>query len=334
MVWTQKPHVSEALRRLRVVVTAAGAILVVALLMNLLVFAFVHYTDVRWTTQEPDQAAVRELRVVRSNTGSAKSLTGKGSSIGATVATTTEPAAHGALGAGVAPWRANAPVAQGVSAADVNRILNRNDLWLRATSDLARSLGTIAVIVLAIAMFQGVIVAGGASVPGVDRAVTAGSWAFVLAFICLPVGTILPGISFAGALPGYDWLTEASEAIRTGSPQAPGWGAFYGSALLAPVVSLVVAAVVMLRFSAGVEQGVIVTSVSELEEKLHREMSSIKLGAMNAPRSVGALNRAIGESTPMTTGASLSSPPAPETDPAPARRIGTPSIGESLKRPI
>lgn len=313
MGYTPKPHVSAALRHLRLGVTASGAALSLALILQLLVFAFVHFTDARWTEMEPPKPTTRELRVVRSNTDTAQSLSGAGSKVAEKLAEAETP----------------------VAAANVNRVLNRNDFWMHGASDLARSVGSVAVIVLALALFQGVIVAGGASVPGVERVVTSSTWALVLALLCLPVAGMLPGIPFAGALPSYEWLTAASESMRSDSPVAPGWGEFYGSVFFAPMIALIGSAVIVLRFHAGVEQGVIATSVSELDEKLHREMSSIKLGATSAPRSVGALNRAIGDASGVGAAAPKTGAEAAlAAGGAPLRRIGEPSTGDGLKRPI
>lgn len=310
MAYTPKPHVSAALRHLRRAVTVSGALLSIALILQMLSFAFVHFTDARWSTLQAPQPATHEMRVVRTNADAALSLSGAGSKVKKTAAAGTPP-----------PPSAN-----------VNRVLNRNDFWLRSVSDLSRSVGSVAVIVLALAMFQGVVVAGGASVPGVEKAVTAGSWSIVIAFLCLPVATLLPGIEFVGALTSYDWMTNASEAVRSGSPDAPGWGTLYGSVLIGPMIALFATALVVLRFHAGVEQGVIVTNISELDEKLQREMSSIKLGATSAPRSVGALNRAIGEAA---TVAPIPTPPmeTPLSGPS-MRRLNEPNAGEGLKRPI
>lgn len=312
MAFTPKPHVSAALQHLRLGVSAAGLAVALAMVLQMFIFGFVHYTDVRWTTLE-DAGRTRELRVVQSNADSARSLTGRGSAAAENPAPQAEPAP--------------AP-----AAADANRVLNRNDRVLATTSGLARSLGTVAAVMMMILMLQGVVVAGGASVPGVERAVTAATWSIVIAFVCLPVSSMLPGVPFRGALPSYEWITVSSEAIHAKSAAAPSGATFFGSALLAPMVVLAAAALVVLRFHAGVEQGVIATSVSELDEKLRREMSSIKVGATGAPRSVGALNRAMGESPP----ALISAPPPPlaRIDPEEDRPIGRPTAGESLRRPI
>ncbi len=309
MAFTPKPHVSAALQHLRLGVAAAGLAVVLAMVLQMFVFGFVHYTDVRWTTLE-DTGRTRELRVVQSNAGGARSLTGKGSAVGADPAAKPEPA-------------------PATVTADANRVPSRNDGWLAATSGLARSLGTVGALVMMILMLQGVVIAGGASVPGVERAVGAATWSIVIAFLCLPISAMLPGVPFRGALPSYEWLTASSGALRAGSPDAPGGTTFFGSALLAPIVVLAAAALVVMRFHAGVEQGVIATSVSELDDKLRREMSSIKVGATNAPRSVGALNRAMGETPPAAP-----APPLARITPEDERPIGRPIAGDSLRRPI
>jgi hypothetical protein len=68
--------------------------------------------------------------------------------------------------------------------------------------------------------------------------------------------------------------------------------------LLAPVASLCGSCLVLYRFRSGVAQGVIVTSVSELDERLEREMANIRargVAASSSPRAVAALNQAIGD---------------------------------------
>jgi len=316
-----KPHVSAALRHLRFSVTTAGAALSIALILQMLVFAFVHFTDVRWTELEPAQQPTHELRIIHSNATNANSLSGKGS---ATKPATSTPARS--------PAEAETSAAASI---DINRVLNRNDRWLHSVSDLSRTIGSIAAIVLMLAILQSVVIAGGAGVPGVEKAVTAGTWSIVLALLCLPVGAMLPGVAFAGALPSYTWLTHASEAIGSGAVDAPPWATFFGSALLAPIIALAATSLITLRFHAAVEQGVVITSVSELDAKLHREMSSIKMAATHAPRSVGALNRAIGDTSDSSVApAQTPTPDPPMAGPPPIRRIGEPMTGDGLKRPI
>ncbi len=306
-----RAHVSSALRHLRFSVIAAGGALSIALILQMLVFAFIHFTDVRFDELQPE-TQTNSLRVVRTDS-TAISLSGKGSAIPArAVKETTSNASD--------------------EPAEVNRVLNRNNLWLNITSDLARTVGFVSAIVLVFSMFQGVVIAGGASVPGIELAVTAGTWSLAIALACLPIGTLLPGIAFPGALPSYSWVIAASEALRSGAGASVSPILFYSAGLLTPMVVLVMTAVVVSRFLAGVEQGVIVTSMSELDEKLQREMSSIKIGSSSTPRSVGALHRAIGETpaehTPMAASGS-----APANG-ASQRKIGQPTAGVMRKRPI
>jgi hypothetical protein len=307
-----RAHVSSALRHLRFGVIASGGALSIALILQMLVFAFIHFTDVRFDELQPDTTQTNSMRIVRSDS-TAISLTGKGSAVPASAAIESAPNAN------------NEP-------AQVNRVLNRNNLWLNITSDLARTVGFVSAIVLVFTMFQGVVIAGGASVPGIERAVTAGTWSLAIALACLPIGTLLPGIEFPGALPSYSWVTTASEALRSGVGATVSPILFYSAGLLTPMVVLAMTAVVVSRFLAGVEQGVIVTSMSELDEKLQREMSSIKIGASSTPRSVGALNRAIGEAPPehMPMAASGTTP----ANGASQRKIGQATAGVMPKRPI
>ncbi|MEC9372527.1 MAG: hypothetical protein VYC34_01730, partial [Planctomycetota bacterium] len=100
---------------------------------------------------------------------------------------------------------------------------------------------------------------------------------------------------FMGVLASYDWMTTASEAIQAGDEGAPSGFLFFATYVILPLVTLVSLFLVTLRFSAGIEQGVIATSVSELDEKLDREISQMKISAGSMPRAVGALSRAFGD---------------------------------------
>ena len=321
-VFEPKPHVSSALQHLRFTITTAGGVLVLALITQMFILGFVHYTDARWTVLQPVKVQSPELRVVETNTDSARSLTGRGSQLD------RERTQQDAEAPGPVP-------------ADVNRVLNRTDRWFHVLSDLARAGGSVAAVVLALMMLMGVAVAGGASVPGVEKIVTASTWSLVVALVCLPTASMLPGLPFAGALPSYEWLTASSEALRHRTPGAPTGAEFLASALVAPLIVVVLTSMIVIRFHRGVEQGVIATSVSELDEKLRREMSSIKLGAVTAPRSVGALNHAIGEPLSDPLAAALPGIPssslerrAGERRTPSDRRINEPTTGESLRRPI
>lgn len=255
---TSKPHVSAALCHLRHGVTLAAIILSACTLLQMLVFGFVHFTQVRYEkTERP--AAVQPLSVI--------------------------------------PARAGEPATEHLNndvEVPVQRILSAWDPSLHIISDMAVSVGVIATAMLATLCLLGVAVAGGSAVPGVEKAVSAATWSLSLALVCIPWRDILVSIPFPGIFSGYDAMTSLSAQVDAGTGSAARLFALY---MLMPIAAMAVTMLTLARFRAGVAEGVIVTNVSELDERLERELAHIRARgvAASAPRTVAALNEAIGD---------------------------------------
>jgi hypothetical protein len=275
--------------------------------VQMLVFGFVHFTQVRWQQPRHEVSAQSFAVVSPGQTAAAPEQTGQVA--GATSRNTSE-------------WEPT----------------------LNTASDLAVSIGVIATVMLAVQCALGVFLAGASSVPGVDRAVSAASWALLLALGGVPWRDIMPSIPFPGVFGDYAAMVATSEAVDSGVGSAVKLYAVY---LLAPFASLCGAIMVLARFRAGVAQGVIIQSVSELDERLEREMAGIRSRgvAASAPRAVAALNTAIGDVP--TAAPSILLPQAEVEESAPPgrkpglfsprkkfRRIGEMDAGEGLTRPI
>ncbi len=287
----EKPHVSAALSSLRHGVTFAALVVCCCALVQMLVFGFVHFTQVRYDkTERP--AAVQPLSVVATHAGA--------------------PAGEH-----------QAPTDPQYN--DINpRRLSGWDPSLHVVSDMAISVGVISTVMLATLCILGIAVAGGACVPGVDRAVSAGCWALVLALSCIPWRDVLPSMPFPGVFSGYEAMTSLSDAVDAGQASLGRLLAVY---MLMPLASLAVSLLALSRFRTGVAEGIILTSVSELDERLERELATIRSRGVtaNTPRAVAALNEAIGEKP--------SAPPMPiEPDPSAQRRQSRPR-GMSGMRP-
>ncbi len=254
-----KPHVCEALRSLHRPVWCCALVLGLAICAQMLVWAFANFTDVRFTRIEADDAQQAPLVV------------------------------QGGAAAQSPPKRAVVER----QAPDPNLARSAADHTLAALSGLAVFAGTLAALGLLGAMFLGVTIAAGGAVPGVEKASRGFVWAVVAAALALPLRSLLPSFPLPGALLSYEALTQAVEAHRQGA--GPGALAYFSQFVAAPLTALALTALAALRFSAGVEAGLIATSVSELDEALEREMASIKLASTRTPKTVGALNRAIGD---------------------------------------
>ncbi|MBL0928456.1 MAG: hypothetical protein IBJ11_12530, partial [Phycisphaerales bacterium] len=177
----------------------------------------------------------------------------------------------------------------------VNEVPTSQALMLRRAAQLAQTIGVIAAVVLAVLMLQAVVIAGGAAVPGVEKAVTASTWALILALCVLPLGRLMPEVAFSGVFVSYDALERAADLFRAAAPGAPGPWMYYGVNLALPLLLIAGIAALVLRFHAGIEAGIIVTNLSELDERLEAEIRQMKFGNLESPRAMGALNRAIGD---------------------------------------
>lgn len=290
-----RPHICSSLQHLRSGVVVSALVLGVCVGIHLLIWAFVQYTDVRWT-QSVGSAAEQTFTVVE---GKAQPQT--------SIATRSAPVSTIAI--------------------DPNRVPSTANSSMSLVVTLVDAIGVVACIVLVGLMRQTVAIAAGAGAPGVQKLVSASSWTLVLALIGVPLTGLINGYPFPGVFGGYEAMTSAHDAVVAG---AIGAATYYATALIIPLVFAGGLALVVLRYIQGVEEGVIATSISDLDDKLAKEISGIKIGANATPRAVGALNSAIG--------ASASDSQVDPVEDALGRERGRPMAettpGEPLGRPI
>lgn len=269
-----RPHVSAALSHLRHGAIGAALTLAGALLTHLLVFGFVHYTDVRH--EDPPRA----------------------------------PAPIAVVGPGVSAALAAPPLPRGYEAAPTPRALSAWDPALHVVCDVAGNVGVLAAGLLALFATLGAAIGGGISVPGIERVVSAATWAWLLAAAAVPWGSVFPNLAFPGLFWGYEAMVRMSSAVDAGAGST--W-ALLSAFALSPLAGLAACGLAVHRFLAGVAEGIIVTSVSELDERLEKEMATIARAGVSGPpvaRAVAALNQAIGERPAMPP-----VPPAPASAP-------------------
>jgi hypothetical protein len=300
-----KPHVSEAIARLRFWVSAAGLIVCLAAVTQTFIYGLAHYTEVRWTTPESGNAE-GQLQVVTTE-GPPPSI----------------PASE--LRGG---HLTESGQQQALEALEQGKARSKTDVILERTNDIAAAAGIIGAFTLAGLVFLGTVIAGGAKVPGVQKAATATTWALVVLVMAMPWREMMPSVPIPGVFVRYSGVVQGTDGLT---------GLLLRVAL--PMATATMCAVSLFSFRAGVERGVIVTSVSELDEALERELSSIRkrgVAAGASPRSMGALNRALGDSgeeeeqIPAMLRAAAGAESMSRRDEPPARR----SPGDGLPRPI
>lgn len=289
MPHSPQPHISAALAHLRFGVTAAGFGLAALLLLQILVWAFVHFTDVR-TTKLEGPAPQQSFEVVEGarpeQVGSLSGVSPRGNA-GASLGGDGERA-----GGGLANAPASAAAAQPVNP---NLVESAADRMLRAAAAVVQTAGIVAAALFLLLLLQAVAVAGGGAVPGVEMAVTASTLGILTALLSIPLVGLVPDAPFPGVFQSYDTLVSTSVGYRAGDAQAPGPIGFYAANVVLPIILATLASVAVLRFRAGIERGLISTTVSEAHERLEREIRSRKnLGELASSRAAGALNATLG----------------------------------------
>ena len=301
-----RPHVSSALAHLRAGVIACAAVFGLSLAGHVVIWSLVHFTEAR-TTQAGRDEPPPPLRVVES--------AGKGEA-------TPSPR----------------ELAEGPPLAEVNVVPGEADIFLRRGTMLVHAAGVISAMLWVLLVAQGVVIAGGAGVPGVQKVISASTLAGICALAALPLWRAMPELDYRGVFISYRTLVEQSLAVRQGGPDASPM-ALYAQHLLLPLALLAGVITSVMRFLSGIEAGFIVQSVSELDERIEREIRAAKLGQLASPRAVGALNAALGE-VPHTAQPSRPSAYEPVPVAPPAFRgatdppIETYKPGDSTRRPI
>ena len=287
-------HVSPAISHLRFHVAVMSMVVVLALLVQLLVFGFVHFTDARWqAVEQPVQT--QSLSVV---------------------STSAQTQNHEVVEASPDPKNQSiqrrSTTLEEIEAQKNAKQLSSWHFVMGQFSALSVIAGVVAAITLGLLTMLGVVVAGGAAVPGIEKAVTACTWALVLGLLALPWHDAFSSIPFGGVFGGYERMVAASEAVSLEQMTSM---ALYGTHLVMPLVAIGVALIVAARFWSGVSRGVIVTSVSQLDEAVSREISEIQsrgVASNLAPRAVGVMNEAAGTSVSPPMGRPGTSPPPAE----------------------
>lgn len=291
-----KPHVSPALQHTRSWVSLCALLIVVAAAGQMLVFGVMHFTSVRYTSDEPRRPASSAL-VVSAGAPVSKPE-GRSAGVGAASRSTGGQAAKVAAKDGAAT-----PTLDDVRA----RPLADADGFMRGLTAITTSAGILASIILAWMTALGGIIAAGAAVPGIDKTIRSAACAVILAIIALPLGQLLGSDVFPGVFSTYSAMAQGSESVQAGLLAE---GALVGQFVALPILAIGMAAMVGMWYRAGVEAGIIATSVSDLDEKLEAEMQSVRTrgGSVGrgTVRAVGALNQAIGAS-PIPSSAGLTS---------------------------
>ena len=262
MALSSPRHVSLALGRLRLGVLLCCWAIGGALLVQTVGWSLATFTDLRFEkVMEGPQAAPL---VVTSQETRRRSM---------------QPARRGA------PTRA-------ATTDSKPRPLSGFDRILRHLFTAAEAVGKLAPVVLLLLSGVGVILAAGSATLGVEKTVSAFSWAIVLSLLTLPLGSALSLPWAEGAICSYTFLIEQAESAR----KDPGGFrvSFFIRFMLLPLTCMGGAGLVAWRFCAGVAAAMLPPE-HHFDPELERETSGIEVTSLHAGRSARALSKVVGK---------------------------------------
>lgn len=263
------------------------AALIVALCAGakLVLFGFIHYTEVRYAAEDPGRTKASMMVI---------------STVPPREVSSIQPVA---VDPPVNPFEGRE-----LSSADAN---------MQRASTVAVGAGILAAFLLVFLSTLGTLVAAGGAVPGVDRAVSACIWSLILLLFCLPWSDFTATVPVTGAFTSYEVVVQQSLQVMSGERSG---ALLHFEYLFAPVLVIACAIGVGFSFRAGVERGIIVTSISEFDRAIDKEISSLQENGISSrqPKVLGALYRTMGE-TGAPLGRDHHEPFIPNKAAAPAR---------------
>lgn len=312
---------SPALLALRRGVTVFGVIFALAVALQGLTFGFAHFTSARYANVTAAPSDEKSLKVVETPPKKRISL---------------EEAIH--------------------DQPETSRQLGAGDSTLRAVSEAACALGLISAFVLLAQSWMAVVVASGAAIVGVQRAVLGATIVTTLFAMSVPWSSAVPASTVTGFLCGYTPLTMASEAGKAGSRSELAVVLIHGvSPMIA--IGLLVWAISSIRL--GIAAGIL---NQRLDPVIEAELAAVRergASSVYGTRAAGDFDRTISASPQPFRAEPVAAPtnPMPRSEPlriagdneteramkeleklAPKRRTGDeplkPTGTDPLRRPI
>lgn len=260
--------VAAALRQLRSSVGLSCWLIGGTILVQLVVWGLVSFTDLRWTELKPGEGEAP--LVVSASEVRAQSF-------------------RSALDD-------KTPAEAAAEAVNPNRMLTGADRTLAVATSLASGFGVLAVLTVVPLVGLGVLLAASSATAGVEKAVSAFGWSLVVLLLALPLGGLVGLPWQGGAMYRYSELTAQIDAAAA---EPVGLGiVFYAKFVALPLTCLIGTMLIANRFGAGVEAGVLRKENLVLDQTLEQEAGNIEASTLHAGRTAGAMKQAFAGSTP------------------------------------
>lgn len=294
-------HISAAVKHVRGWITVLAVLVAVCCLSQMLTYGFAKYTDVRFAdASKATPYGERNLQVL------------------VPPESPDEVKEHALSEAGATGGVRSKAIEKGREVVP-QRVLSGADAAMSRINLFASTAGSLACLMLAFMTLLGTVIAGGGNIPGVEKTVTASTWAIVLAMLCLPWASAFPHLRVPGVFASYRELCLVADKLP--GSVSPTTALFQW--IVMPLVATVLSMFVLGLYRIGVERGVLPNGPSHFDTAIQREMSDIARrgvvpGVAGAGRVIGVLNRAIGghaNPTAISPSAAPMVPIAPSTAP-------------------
>ena len=285
MALTRAQSISTALRRIRRSVLVCCWLVGLALAAQTTVWSLSMFTDIRYDGSPPP--AIVAPTIVKSDDGARKSVRAMSGNQAEQVAEATE----------------------------VLKTQKRYSLYegrFATVVAFATTVGTMAMLALIPLLMTGVLLAAGAGVMGVQKAVSAMQWWACVALLALPLSGIFPLIQYDGAFYSYSDIISSIETNRAGE-SLTGTPVFLLRYLVLPLTCVIGLVMVGIRFTGGVESALVPHEMA-LDPALEQEVSKIRPSSLHggAGRSANALRGAVSKDMqPLAGAVGQASPSAP-----------------------
>ncbi len=251
-----QPYI-RALRQRRRGVAATCSLIVLCGVVQLVVFGLVNYTDLRTGHVQADQAdpaplvvTERDRRAAANDTAAAKPAGAQGEAVAATV----------------------------------NAVATKYDVIFGVAIGISRAVALLAGLLLSGQLLVAVIVASQAQLMALPRVASAACTAMLLALTLAPWADVFPALGFPGALPSYQYMLDTAPQASADAGLAAS-AAVLGANLILPVLVIVLAALILLRFHIAISDDC--KTVMQYENELRNATNTPAL-AMEAVRKARA----------------------------------------------
>ncbi len=199
---------------------------------------------------------------------------------------------------------------------DPNRVFSTTDQIFNHTVAFAAAAGKLACMAMLLLLVVGVILSSSSALPGVEKTVSALTWAVVMALLTLPLGEVMELPWREGAFSSYEYMTGQIDLARDKAEGVRFTITFDARFLIYPAACVVMAVLVGMRFGAGTEAARL-PDEHRLDPELEKEAGGIQVSSLHGGRSAGALGRVVegsesGPKKPMPSARRVSPGTAPK----------------------